>query len=525
MQEEKKEANQSSENNKRIAKNTMMLYIRQLLTLFVSLYTVREVLSVLGVEDYGLFNVIGGVVAMFSFLSGSMASATQRFFSFALGENDIPKLKKVFSVNIVIYIGIAFLAFILLETIGTWFIDNRLNVTFGRMDAVRVLFKYTVLTFILTIFTSPFMAIIIAHEDMKLYAYISIVEAFLKLLVVYFLIYLPADKLEVYGLLLFAVGVVNVLLYMIICLFKYEECQFRRVFWDKIIFKEVIGFTGWTLFGQLTSVIRSQAITILLNQMFSPVVVAARAVAASISNRINMFSISFNVGLYPPIIKTYAADEKDEMYKLVFNGSKITFFLMWVFALPFLFEMEAILGLWLKEVPEYAVLFTRLALIEALITSVSLPVATAARAPGKMKYYELILGLMQLVLFGIAWLVLRLGAPAYSVYIVAIIVNLLMFVVRLIIVNKLTGLSILSYIKQVVFPVLSVAALSTVLLCSIYVSLPKGLIYTLINVVLGVVISSISMYFIGLDKVWRLKVNQVVLSRAGRVMNVFKKDN
>lgn len=512
-------------NNKRIAKNTMMLYLRHMLTLFVSLYTVREVLSVLGAEDYGLYNVIAGVVAMFSFLTGSMASATQRFFSFALGENDIPKLKKVFSVNIIIYLGIAFLAFILLKTIGTWFIDNRLNVPFNRMDAVRVLFKYTMLTFILNIFTSPFMAIIIAHEDMKLYAYISIVEAFLKLLVVYLLIHIPADKLEVYGLLLLGVGVVNVLVYMIICLFKYEECQLRSVFWDKNIFKEVIGFTGWTMFGHLTTVMRSQGITILLNQTFSPVVVAARAVGASITNRINMFSVNFNVGLYPPIIKTYAANEKEEMYKLVFNGSKITFFLMWVFALPFLLEMEAILGLWLKEVPEYTVLFTRLALIEALITSVSLPLATAARAPGKMRNYELILGLMQLLLFGVAWLVLSLGAPAYYVYIVAIIINILMFVVRLIIVNKLIGLSILSYIKQVIFPVLSVAALSIVLLYAIYASLPKRMIYTIINMVLGVVISCITMYFIGLDKMWRLKVKQVVLTRSGRVMNIFKKEN
>ncbi len=500
-------------NNKRIAKNTLMLYSRQILILLVGLYSVRVVLNVLGVEDYGIFNVVGGVVAVFSFLSGSMASATQRFFSFSLGEHDIEKLKKTFSVNLLIYLSIALIAFFLLETIGTWFINQQLKISPERLDSAKIVFQISILTFITTILSSPFMAIIIAHEDMHIYAYVSIVEAVLKLGIIFLLMYISYDELKVYGILLFSVSFINAFIYISICIKKYEECQFRKLYWDDILLKQIISFTGWTLFGQLTSVLRNQAVTILLNQFFTPVVVAARAIAINITNKVNVFSVNFNMGLYPPIIKSYAAKDNENMFTLIFTGCKITFFLMWVFGLPFFIEMDSILRLWLKNPPEGAVLFTRLALVEVLINSISLPITTAARAPGKMKFYELILGCFQIAIFFIDLGVLMFGGEAYSVFIVAIIMNLVMFIVRLKIVKNLIGISLSSFIKQVLFPVIVIIFLSSIFTILVHYFLPKELIYTLLVVVLSVCVSSISMFYIGLNKQWRKKIQHIIFSR------------
>lgn len=498
-------------NNKRIAKNTLMLYFRQILILLVSLYTVSVVLNTLGIEDYGIYSVVGGIVSFFSFLSGTMASATQRFFSFSLGQNDLDKLKKTFSVNLIIYFAIAFVALLLLETIGLWFVNEHLNVPIDRLDAARWIFHFSVVTFVFTIFSTPFMAIIIAHEDMHIYAYVSIVEAILKLGVVFLLVYLPWDKLELYGMLILGVTIITTLIYLIICLRKYAECQFKKFYWDYLLLKEIAVFTGWTLFGQITSVARNQAVTILLNQMYNPVVVAARAIAVNITSQINTFSNNFNTGLYPPIIKAYAVDDKKEMFSLLFNGSKITFFLMWVFALPFLLETEIILTLWLKNPPEYAVLFTRLAMIEVLINAVSLPIATAARAPGKMRVYELSLGCIQIAIFIASWLVLKWGGAAYAVFVVAIIANVVMFIVRLLIVRNLVGLALRPFFKNVVVPVTLVALVSGIPAFAVHFVVPHNILFAILTVFASVLFVCLSMFYIGIDKQMQLKTKSLIL--------------
>ncbi|HTG56515.1 MAG TPA: hypothetical protein VL943_09620, partial [Niabella sp.] len=402
-----------SARNKRIAKNTLMLYARQLLILFVSLYTVRVVLDELGIEGFGIYGAVAGLVALGTFLPGSLAQATQRFFSFALGEEDEERLKKTFSVNRVLYVSVAIIAFVALKTIGFWFVDNHLSIPDGRFEAAKALYLYTALAFVVSIVTTPFMAIIMAHEDMKLYAYISIFEAFMKLGVVFLLRYLSWDKLELYGLLLLCVGIVNAVIYTGICLNRYKECQVTKMYWDLSLLKEIIGFTSWTVFGQVSTVARTHAITLLLNQSFSPTVVAARALSVQIAGQVNIFSGNFNTSIYPPIVKSYACNDRDGMYSLIIGGSKITFFLLWVFALPMIIEMEMILRIWLTRVPADAVLFSQLALIEALVFSVSMPLTAAARAPGKMKAYELILGAIQIGIFAVAWGVVAAGQPAY----------------------------------------------------------------------------------------------------------------
>ena len=496
-----------------------MLYFRQLLILFVSLYTVRVVLDQLGVEDYGIYGAVGGLVALSAFLPGSLAQATQRFFSFALGEHDNERLKKTFSANLALYASVALIAFLALQTVGLWFVNTELAVPEGRFEAAKALYHYATLTFLVSVITSPFMAIIMAHEDMKLYAYISILEAFMKLGVVFLLQYITWDKLELYGLLVLCVGVVNAVLYIGICLYRYEECQFRKIYWDSALLKEIIGFTGWTVFGQISTIARTHAITVLLNQSFSPAVVAARALSVQISSQVNIFSSNFNASLYPPIIKSYAANQRQEMFGLITAGSKITFFLLWVFALPMIVEMEGILGIWLTTVPQDAVLFSRLALVEALILSISLPLTAAARAPGKMRAYELTLGAIQIGIFLTAWVVISGGAPAYSVFIVAIIANILMFGVRLLLVNYLTGFPVVNFLQFTALPILGIVLVTAFPIIVINQMLPNGFYWSALVIVVSLVVSTIAMYFIGLDEVWRAKVVAMIRSRIPKLQS------
>lgn len=496
-----------------------MLYFRQILILFVSLYTIRIVLDELGMEDYGVYAAVGGLVALSAFLPGSLAQATQRFFSFALGEQDNERLKKTFFINLALYASVAVIAFIALQTVGLWFVNTQLAVPDGRFEAVKTLYHYAALTFLMSVITTPFMAIIMAHEDMKLYAYISIFEAFLGLGVVFLLQYISWDKLELYGLLVLCVGVINSVIYIGICLNRYDECQFRKLYWDSALFREIIVFTGWTVFGQISTIARTHAVTVLMNQSFSPAVVAARAISVQIASKVNIFSSNFNTSLYPPIIKSYAANERQDMFSLITGGSKITFFLLWVFALPMMVEMEAILGIWLTTVPPDALLFSQLALVEALIFSVSMPLTAAARAPGKMKAYELTLGSIQIGIFLTAWAVITAGAPAHSVFIVAIMANILMFGVRLYLVNRLTGFPAGTFLKYTVSPVIAIVIVTVLPISILNQLLPEGLYWSILVIFTSLVVSTFAMYFIGLDKVWRLKTMNMIRSRLPRLQS------
>ena len=496
----------SSQRNKRIAKNTLLLYFRMLITMGVSLYTVRIVLNTLGVEDYGLYSVVGGIVALLAFLPGTMASATQRFFSHALGQQDQKRLNRIFGVNTLVYIGISLLALFILKTGGAWFVENHLSVPDGRSEAVNQVFYIAGFTFAVTIFKSPFMAMIIAHEDMVIYAYMAIFDALLKLGIVFLLVQLPGDKIVVYSWLLLAVAIVDTLLYLIICFRKYSECSLRNIRWDGMLAKELAGFTGWTLFGALTTVARGAAVTILLNQYFSPVVIAARAIALNISTKSNMLSGQFNTSLYPPIIKAYSAGRREEMYSLVVNGSKATFFLMWILVLPLFIEMEALLTIWLKEPPEYAVIFAKLTLVEALILSISKPLATAARAPGRMALYESILGTLQFGILFVSWVLLKAGHGPESVFYVAIAVNLIMFCVRLLLVGHLTGLPVLRYLKETLVPVLGVVAVSITIPAAVAYYMPSGAIYLVLSLGTSVLINALTICFLGLPASMRKTV-------------------
>jgi len=408
--------------NKRIAKNTLLLYFRQILIMLVSLYTVRIVLNILGVEDYGIYNVVAGIVTMFSFLSNSMATASQRFFSFELGRHDFERLQKTFSLSFQIYAIIAIVIIVFAETIGLWFINNKLVIPLARINAANWIYQFSIFSFVISVMTTPYMAVIIARENMDVYAYISIVEVFLKLAIVFLLKIFNYDKLKLYGFLLLIVTSINSLLYILVCRKRYPESRFKY-FWDVKMFKTLFSFSGWNLFGASVGVVKNQAINILLNIYFGPIVNTARGIAFQVNSAVTSFAQNFSTAVRPQIIKQFAASKKEEMMSLIFQSSKATAYLMFFFVLPLVFEMPLVINLWLGQIPEFVVLFTRLVLIDALIDSISYPLMTAAQATGKIKLYQSVVGGFLLLNLPVSYIALKLKAPAESVMIIAIIMH------------------------------------------------------------------------------------------------------
>lgn len=494
--------------NKRVLKNTLILYVRQFFIILINLYTLRLVLNALGVEGYGVYTVVVGIVALASFLPGAMSSATQRYFSFALGKKDQAALTKIFSVNLIIYVGICILALAVLESAGLWFVHNALNMPADKTGVAKLLYQISIFGFISSLLASPFIAIIIAHEEMELFAYVSLYEAIAKLAAALLITYAPWEKLTTYGAALLIASATTSLIYLIVCNKRYPACKFKRSTLDRATFKEILSFTGWTLFGQLTTVARNQAVTILLNQTFNPVVAAARAIAMTVAAQVAVFSFNFNTSLYPPIIKHYSAGQEEEMFSVIIWGSKLTFFLMWIFALPLYLEMGTVLHLWLVTPPPESVIFSQLALIEAVIMAVSLPLATAARAPGQIRLYELSLGTVQLLILVASWALLSLGQPAASVFLVAIAANVLMFFIRLVIVSKLTGIGVSLFLKKVALPVLLVAISSSVLVAIVSATLPSNLLRAGLVVVLSILTSAVLMFYFGFDVIARRQLKE-----------------
>ncbi len=497
----------------KIAKNTIILYVRMLLSAGISIYSVRIILSTLGAEDYGLFNVVGGIVTLLAFLPDAMASASQRFFSHAMGSNDQAKLGQLFTVNCFIYLLFGITALILLALVGHWFIETQLNIDKSRHNAAIILFNILALAFTFTTLSSPFRAVITAYEDMQVLALISILEALLKLACALLLGYLPWDRLPSYGSLSLAVTVLITTLYIAVCRRRYPECRVKVRSWDWKLASEVVLFTTWTLFGQLSTVIRNQGVTLALNQFFGPVVVASRAIALSASGQAGALALSFNNSLYAPIVKAYASGRSDEMMSLVYSGSRITWFLMWILSFPLLIEMEAILKMWLNNPPEHSVYFTRVSILEGLIGAISVPLMTAARAPGRMRTYELTLGSIQLTVLPISWYALSTGSDARAVFLISLAAALVIYLMRLIIVRMLVKLSIKEYCTGVLKPIVAVCVSSSLISYAAFYALDEEKIPFSIRLGALVLFSTGSIYIFGLSAAQRLEIMNAGLTR------------
>ena len=489
---------QSSENNKRIAKNTLLLYVRTLFVLLVSLYTSRVVLNTLGVTDYGVYNVVGGVVAMFGFINSSMASATQRYITFALGKGDLKQLQKVFSTALQIHVLISVLIIVLGETIGLWFMYTQMQIPADRMDAAFWVLQCSIVSTVVMIISVPYNADIIAHERMSAFAYISILEAVLKLAIVYMLIVFSYDKLILYAVLILAVQLLIRFCYSRYCNRHFAESKYRRV-WDKALFKEMTGFAGWSMFGNLSGVLFGQGLNMLLNVFFGPVVNAARAVSVQVQHAIQQFVGSFQMALNPQITKTYAKGEMDDMHRLMFRSARFSFYLLFLLSLPVLFETDFILTAWLKTVPENTVVFLRIMICISLIYTLANPLIVANQATGKVRKYQAVCGTILLMILPVSYVCLKLGCPAYSVFVVHFVMESVAQLARMVMLRPLIGIRIRDYVRNIYIKVLFVAGLSVVVPLIVYLNMDATVLRFFIVCTLCVLSVGTVAYTVGLS--------------------------
>ena len=447
-------------NNKQIAKNTVFLYFRMILIMLVTLYTSRVILAELGVIDYGIYNVVGGVVTMFSFLNNCMTTATQRFLTFELGTGNDSKMKRIFAASLNIHILIAVIIVLFAETIGLWFVNNKLNIDATRYYAANWVYQCSVLTLCVNIIQVPYNAVLIAHEKMNVYAYISILEVFFRLGIVYVLCIVSYDKLIIYGILVLFVQLIIRMIYQIVCKRKYDECHFC-LFWEKQLYYKIASFAGWTLFGSIAWLLKDQGLNIMLNMFFGPVINAARAVAMQVSSAVMSFISNFQVALNPQITKKYAIGEIEGMEKLTFNGIKFSLLLLFVIAFPLMLNVNYILNLWLEEVPEYSAYFIILIVVDALIGNLfGGPLMTSLSATGNIRNYQIIVSSVIILIIPVAYIALRVGYPPESVFYVTIVFTLLSGIVRFMFAKLLIGFSFCHYLKSVFIPILAVLIVS-----------------------------------------------------------------
>lgn len=487
-----------SVNNNRIAKNTLFLYIRMLFIMTVSLFTSRVILSTLGVEDYGIFNVVGGVVAMFGFLNGSMSDATQRFISFAIGKSDQNRLKIVFSTTLQIHFLIAVIVVVLSEVVGMWFLYNKLLIPSERMDAAFWVLQCSIMSAVVLILSVPYNADIVAHEKMSAFAYISILEAVLRLAIVYLLLLSSFDKLILYAILALIVQILIRLCYSLYCNRHFDETKYSHV-WDKGLFKEILSFAGWSLGGNLAFVFFTQGVNILLNMFFGPVVNAARAISVQVECAIAQFATNFQMAFSPQITKTYAVDDLKSMHALIFRSSKFTYLLLLLIALPVCVEVDIILQIWLKEVPMNTAVFVQLLIVSMIIDSSAKPLMTAASATGNIRRYQTVLSTIYTSIVPFSYIALKMGYEAWIVFFINALICGVNFIVRLFLVRPLINMSIMKYCRLVFAPCSLVTLISVTSAVCFHLLLPESLLGAASVILLTVLVVTVCSFAIGLD--------------------------
>ncbi|MCD8290903.1 MAG: oligosaccharide flippase family protein [Prevotella sp.] len=501
----------ASTNNKRIAKNTLMLYFRMLLLMAVNFYTSRVVLNVLGVEDFGIYNVVGGVVTMFGFLNGALAACTQRYLNYELGQKHYGRIQRVFVTALYIHALISLLLIILAETVGLWFLYSKMTIPNSRLNAAFWVYQFSVLSTVVMMMSVPYNAAIIAHEKMSAFAYISILEAVLKLLIVFILQEGHYDKLIIYAILMFAVQMAIRIIYGWYCNLHFSETKFRVV-WDKDLFRSMLSFSVWNVFGNLASVASTQGVNILLNMFFTPAVNAARGIAVQVQHAVMQFSANFQMAMNPQITKSFAMSNLTYMYDLIYKSSKFTFFLLYILSLPIILETDTILNVWLTIVPEYATPFIRLMLCTSIINAVANPLMTSAAATGKIKIYQVVVGGMMLAVLPLSYIVLRMGGNPVSVFVVNLLVYAIAFIVRLLIVCSLIQLSILAYIKDVILKCTFVCLLALIIPLFLKHLMIEGLVAFLVVCIASIISVAVSSYFLGLTASERIFFNNKISS-------------
>lgn len=500
------------ENNKRIAKNTIMLYIRMFVVMAVTLYTSRVVLSILGAEDYGINNVVGGIVLMMSFMSNTMTHSAQRFFSMELGLGNTARLTKIFQVNLSIYLAIGLIVIILGETLGFWFLSTYMSIPFERMNAAAYVLHFAVLSFCLSMFVLPFRAAIMARENMSIMAYLSIVEAIAKLVLVYLLLIIQYDKLIMFSILNFVVVAVINLFYVEEACRKYEECKIK-ISYDKEILRSVLGFTGWSLLGHFAMIVRSQGINILLNIFCGPVVNAARAIAYQVNTAVSQFYTNFFMAVKPQLIKYYSVEDKKNMYHLMIRSSKLCYFLVFVLSLPIILKSDFVLEVWLKEVPEFTSLFVVLVLVNTLVESLMPGLTTSIDATGNIKTFQILVSIVLLLNLPISWILLKYGYSPYIPFVFIIILSVVRLVLQMVVVNNLLGFATKDILTALISPVLAFTGFAIIIPVGVRLYFDDSWMSFIIIAFISVISAIIFGYFVLFDKNEKTFIKNIVLNK------------
>lgn len=503
----------SQGSNKRIFVNTIVLYGRMIVLMGISLFTTKIILRVLGVSDYGLQNAIAGVASMFAFVNLTLSAACSRFFSYELGRGDDKTLSHTFSLMLFIYLLGAVLIFIFLETIGLWYINNKLVFDDGRASAVSIFYQMTILTVLAGWFAVPYSSLIVSYENMTLYAILSIAEACLKLAATLCVMFMPSiDHLIAYGIFLFGLSLAHTGIYIVVSHVKYPVCRWNFKF-DKKMFAEILKFNGWKLFGSISWTVSDCFVNLLLNSFFGPIVNAARAIAMQVSNAMVHFTQNFLTASRPQIVKLWAAEEHDQFKVLLIRVSKIGYFLMFIVALPMYAEAETVLNWWLDAVPDGAVCFLRIVLLTILVNSFSFPLIYAAQATGKIAKFTAVGSGVLLLVWPLSWICLSLGMGPSSVFWVSFSIACVALALRFLIVMSLTDISPWYFLNQVYVRMGFMSIVPIFVIALISVSYTSGIIRFFVVCLVSLISSILSFACFGLDRNERMIIMQLLATK------------
>lgn len=504
-----------SSDNRRIAKNTLALYVRMGVSMIVSLFTSRVVLQTLGVEDFGIYNVVGGVVVLFSFLNAAMSSATQRFLNFELGRRDFAQVGRVFSMSMSVHFAIAGAVLLLAETLGLWFLNAQLNIPAERMAAANWVYQFSVASTLLGIMLVPYNATIIAYERMTFYAWASIATTFLRLGIVYLLVIGNADKLVLYAALTFAVGVLMQIVHVVYCRRAFPRTAVYRPFRDKKLFRELVSFSGWSLFGGVANMANSQGINMVMNIFCGVGVNAAMGIANQVNAAVYQFVGNFQTAFNPQIVKLYSSGEREAFIRLIFRASKFSYFLMLLLALPLMLNADFVLSVWLGDVPEYAADFARWTLVFLLVESLSGPLWMSVQATGKIRNYQMIVSAFIFTNLPLCVLLLWCGFSPVWVLACRAGINVLTTLWRVFYLRGKVGLPSWKYLREVVGKVLCVSAAAACVPTLVWLSVPTESAWARLfaSCAVSVVCVAGSVWFLGFSKHERDALRAIFKSR------------
>lgn len=494
-----------TENNRRIAKNTLFLYFRMFITLLVGLYTSRIILQALGINDYGINSVVGGIVTLLAYINNLLSQGTSRFLTMALGEGNSIKLKNVFSACVTMHIVVALVTLILGETIGFWFINNELNIDPSRMYAANWIYQLSLISCILSIMQVPYSASVISHEKMSIFAYFSIFEVLMKLLAAWLLLHVTMDKLILLSTFNFIVSCLTVIFYRIYCIKIFEECTFKLGY-DKKLYKEIAIYTGWNSLGTFAFTVNNQGINVLLNIFFGTIVNAARGITNTVSNMIIQFINGFQTAVRPQITKYYAQGNIDEMNKLIIYDSQYSSYLVLLIGIPLFFETEYVIHLWLGQTPQYVVTFIRLTIIQLFVQTIDFPIGAGIHAYGKMKLPNLTSSMAYLSILPLSYVAIKLGASPEFAYLITIIAFPIAMGFDLWILNKYSKFNIRLFIFNVLMKNIIIIAFPSIILYTMHLYMLPSFIRLISTCFISIGFLSILIFYIGFDKKMRLKI-------------------